>query len=354
MALDIRDFVNVTITKRDVARKFDYNTVVYVSSGDTAGYYSADGTGTGTKANPKGKDGLSDSTTKAFAEQYFTNGGGYIHVVASVSYSGTIWKIGEDELPADEIVIVYPDLGLTTITTCGTGIQEKIIMTNGPTLSVGGKFTVDNIVQFGRFGNSAMLAIGAAAAYYTKIALELEDTVKQCTFTKVEGVTDANFATYRGNNLPAEFNKDTYVYIDYLAGAYRLLGGNDCKGTDVSNIWAKIVLTQMLTENLLVLLTSKIRLNSAGIASVKTCCTKVLKQFVTNGYIDTEKAWTGNDLYIDGELIAAENTPLVDGYKVHVGPITEENIKNHQIPAVYILYGDQVGVRKIVVNGEVF
>lgn len=357
---NVRDFVDVTITKRAVSRRFVYDTVIYnvgVGSGLTDGAYyanvsvAASGDGSTKEKAISYKKATSDTEFYKWADLFFRNGGKYIHVVSAMQLSTDgEWEAklesGNKPIPLDELVVFKQGL----VTSTGSGINQKIFLVGEARQTESG---YEGIAQFivAQTFTAANVASAAVAAYFTKIDLNSIDSVKDCMFTKVN-CTDAEYADYNSATTVSDYN--TFITVGYLAGAYRLLGGNDSLGNDLTNVWAKIVLTQALTNDLLVLLTSKIRLDSNGIASVKAACSRVLNRFVTNGYISTEKAWTDPDLYIDGELIAAENTPLIDGYKIHVGPITQDNIEKHQIPPVYILYGDQVGVRKIVVTGEVF
>lgn len=362
----IRDFVDVTITKRAASRKLVYDTVIYnatLDDGVTDGAYYANVSTTASGDGSTKETAISylkvGTTTDFYkwAELFFRNGGRYIHVVSDMELNDKgswIAKVSgkNKEIPLDEVV-VFRNNG-TGISDVGSGINQKIFLVGEADSGLQGARKLEGIAQFilGQTVTKANIAITAVAAYFTNIDLDKADSVKDCMFTKV-ACTDAEYTAYNtATSIP--INADTCIPVGYLAGTYRLLGGNDCLGNDLVNVWAKIVLTQALTNDLLTLLTSKIRMDSTGVASVKACCSRVLKKFVDTGYINTEKAWTEPDLYIDDELIAAENTPLIDGYKIHVAPITQTNIANHQLPSVYILYGDQVGVRKIVVNGEVF
>lgn len=357
---NIRDFVDVTITKRAVSRKLVYDTVIYnvsVGTGLTDGAYYADvsvaASGDGSTKEKAISYKKVDSGTEfyAWADLFFRNGGKYIHIVSNMQLTTDgVWEAklesGNKAIPLDELVVFKQGL----VSNTGSGINQKIFLVGDAQQVESGYEGVAQFIQAQAF-TKANIASAAVAAYFTKIDLNTTDSVKDCTFTKV-ACTDEEYADYNKSTIISDYN--TFITVGYLAGAYRLLGGNDSLGNDLVNVWAKIVLTQALTDDLLVLLTSKIRLDSSGITSVKAACSRVLNRFVANGYISTEKAWTDPDLYIDGELVAAENTPLIDGYKIHVGPITQDNIEKHQIPPVYILYGDQVGVRKIVVTGEVF
>lgn len=357
---NIRDFVDVTITKRAVSHKLVYDTVIFnfsVGTDATDGAYyanvsiAASGDGSTKEKAISYKKVKNTTQFYKWAELFFRNGGKYIHVVSTMQLNANgIWEAKLDDenkaIPLDEVVVFKAG----SVSETGVGINQKIFL-------VGDAQNVENgyegVAQFIRAQSvtKADIVTAAVAAYFTNIDLNNIDSVKDCVFTKVN-CTDAEYTDYNNAILNPDYN--TFIVAGYLAGAYRLLTGNDSLGNDLVNVWAKIVLTQALTDDLLILLTSKIRLDSSGITSVKAACSRVLNRFVANGYISTEKAWIDPDLYIDGELVAAENTPLIDGYKIHVGPITQDNIEKHQIPPVYILYGDQVGVRKIVVTGEVF
>ena len=341
--IDLRDFVDVNITRIKPANRLSYDTVVLINNQVGDGYYSvnASSDGTGTKENPKPFSTMGgDPGMVRFLETFTANNGKSVHVVSTLAFKNNIWVYGENSipLPIDEIIISN---NVDNISSNGTGIQQKVFV----------EYQASQPTNMANFINCANEYVqGAVCAYLTNIDISDADSVKDVAFTAVKGLSNVDDTYIATSYVPT--NKTTVVA--YLAGEYRLLGGDDAIGQSITNDFMQIVLTEELTNQLLNLLTSKIRLDSSGIASVKACCSRTLKKFVDNGYINTEKAWTEPDLYIDGELVAAENTPLIDGYKIHVAPITQANITNHQLPAVYILYGDQVGVRKIVVKGEVF
>ena len=367
MAIDIRKFVDVKIKKAVPGRRLEYNTViVYDPAGTNAsGYYGT----VKTAGDGKTKETAKDITTlvngtavnmKDWATIFVKNGGQYVHYLTTLTYDTEkdIWYTGAgatlEEIPLTEVVICAfgKITGKAGDAPYGTGIQQKIILT-GTAGAAANIVKGEGVVQLGEAKNNKpeLVANAMLAAYFTQINITLPDTIRDCMFTRVI-CTEKEVADYAAD--PANLDADEYITLAYFANDYRLLGGNDCLKNDITNVWARIVLTQVLTNALVNLLASKIRLNTMGITSVKNCCTNVLSQFVTNGYIMTDKAWTEPDLYIDGNLVAGENTPLLDGYTVYVGSILKEHITNHQIPPVYILFGDQVGVRKIVVTGEVF
>lgn len=342
--IDLRNFVDVNITRIKPVNRLAYDTIVYINAQVSDGYYSAGAstTGTGTKENPWPFSYMTgDPPVTRFVNTFIANNGKSIHFTSALTFQNNIWTYGSDKtpLPIDEIIIVNP---ADSMVSSGSGIQQKIFVagTDLTKSATGNLIICDNdCVQ------------GAVCAYLANIDISIANSVKDAAFTAVKGFSTTGVQQYVATSYQ-ESNGVTVVA--YLAGDYRILGGDDGAKQSIVNQFMQIVLTEELTNQLLNLLTSKIRLDSNGIASVKAACSRVLNKFVTNGYISTEKAWNNSDLYIDNELVAAENTPLIDGYKIHVGPITEDNIANHQMPPVYILYGDQVGVRKIVVTGEVF
>lgn len=344
--IDLRDFVDVNITRITPVNRLQHDTIVMVNDQVTAGYYSVGGTATGdgTKDKPKPLSEITgDTRAERFMSTFTANGGKSVHVVATVKIANGIWTDGSDVAIPIEEIIVYGDYNaLNTVTANGTGIQQKLLVT-----PKNNSWSDTGIAYLAICDNEYVA--GVMCAYLTGLDSTRADIAKDFTFTVANGFANLS-ASYIATSVPT----DKMNVVAYLAGDYRILGGDDGKGQSVTNDFMQIVLTQELTNRLLRVLVSKIRLDSNGINAVKNACSRVLNQFVTNGYISTEKAWTDSDLYIDDELVAAQNTPLIDGYKIHVSPITDVNIAEHQIPAVYILYGDQVGVRKIVITGEVF
>lgn len=363
MSVRIDNFVSVNITRRTAFAQAEYDTAVFVANADIGdyGYYTVSGgpTKRGTKADPYSiKDYIDDLPGGVLI--FFENGGKCLHIIEGIAYSttsGTGWVAtetggGETELPLNEIVIFGPSVAAAAIAANPTeGIYQKLFLvqqgdTATPETTASGLiYKVNDAVA------TTGDICGTIAAYYTKILLDDPRTIRDYMFTPETVATASQMNADEGVKecIAANLNCDTY-----LAGAVRNIGGNDSTGEDITNLFMRIVLQQVLSNALLNLLASKIKLNQNGIISVKNACSAVLQRFVNNGYIDPEKLWTEPDLYIDNNLVVAQDTPLTGGYLIYVGKITKQNIADRQIPNVYILYGDSVGVRKIVVSGEVF
>lgn len=364
MSVRIDNFVSVNITRRTAFAQAEYDTAVLVKDGPASnGYYTLSGGGTmnGTKENPRSAQPyMGDDTVDKDIRVFFENGGKCLHLVSSValnSTSGTGWFINgsttaSDELPLNEVVIFGSGVGAANISTNPTeGIYQKLFLVQQGDTAVPETTASGLIYKVNDAVSTTGDICGTIAAYYTKILLDDPRTIRDYMFTPevVKTASQMNYDEGVKECIAANLNCDTY-----LAGAVRNIGGNDSTGEDITNLFMRIVLQQVLSTALLNLLASKIKLNQNGIISVKNACSAVLQRFVNNGYIDPEKLWTEPDLYIDNNLVVAQDTPLTGGYLIYVGKITKQNIADRQIPNVYILYGDSVGVRKIVVSGEVF
>ena len=378
MSVRIENFVDVKITRRAIQESAGvYDTAVYVTSSATNAFYfigGKNGTGDGTKNDPKTIDKVTgDDNLKYFGIEFFANGGKKLHVVSELSFDSTndhCWNFKDAKnttlthLPVEEILIFDTNEKQTNATVNAntvSGIEKKIFVNTTNTTSLSSYLSY-TIAVYKNVSVSTDVSAAPFLAYYTKIVKNSSVDASDLAFTKtsfidvVEGSdtkkvvitepTDANAKAMITNNIN---------FIATIAGVPMIIGGSDETGeNDITNLFMQIVLQQTLTSALMKLLSSKIKLDTAGITSVKNAVGVELDKYVNYGYISTDKLWTEDDLYLDGELIAAKGSPLARGYVVHVSPISQENIKNHQIPTIYVLYGDSVGVRKIVVQGEVF
>lgn len=394
MSVNLSTFVNVSIRKRDVAQAaVAYDTAVYlikkeadqgVRTSADAGYYAAYASGgDGTKASPR-NPAVGNAATDGYIQTFFANGGKYLHVVTNLKFDETngMWVYAEDntsdassigtasvELPLDEIVMFKsedivpgtsedPYENVTWNTTI-VGINQKIFL-NGTDATTAISGTSGIVYKYNN--NTGVVAVttyygvAAIAAYYSKMNLAQGDAFKDYCFTREsiyaetgtsKEICESNTAVNAciANNL----NVDALV-----AGGVRNIGGNDVTGEEITNVYGRIVLTQELTNALWNIIVSKIHLDASGIAKATNAIAAVLQDFVNSGYISIGKVWTEDDLYLDGDLVIAQNSTLPSGYTIHVSPITQADVTAKKLPNIYIYYGDQVGVRKIVLTGEVF
>ena len=403
MSVKLDNFVSVELSKRNVIPSgTEFDTAVFVAdlTPDAAtateqrvtlhGYYSKNGSGNGsgnTKENSRAYSVLEDKPIYQYVKIFFDNGGKYLHVVKDVdmdensasklkaTYAVNVYEGGASDsktetidLPLNEFIF-FKDKDTTVTKYNNTdldGVYQKIWIDSTMLTNVAAGDKQSGVVykytaNFDSTTTPASITtdylVASTAAYYTKIRLNNANSIKDYAFTAE--------TMYMSNNVAVEATDSNATVSDcitngtvnvntYLAGAYRNIGGNDSTGEELTNVVMRIILQQTVMSRLVALLVTKIKLNPTGISSVKAVLANELDRYVNNGYIDATKVWQEDDLYIDNELVASQGLPLSNGYAIHVSPITQTNISDHTIPNIHILYGDAIGVRKIVICGEVF
>lgn len=204
------------------------------------------------------------------------------------------------------------------------------------------------------------------AAYLTRVNVDYYNSIQDYMFTaesvnyifeNSQGVSDTYGEYYDNDALYKRLNKLNINIDCYLENAVRNLGGNDMKGYNLINTYTLILLNQTLTERLVGLLVNKIKYNSTGLTMIGTTIAKELGRYVTNGFLSTDKSWVEDDLIYNGTTIISKNTPLRKGYKYVILPfstLSDEDLRNHKLPTIYVLVADQYTIRKINIVGEVF
>ena len=231
---------------------------------------------------------------------------------------------------------------------------------------------LDNIPSDIVWANGMALKYGiegvqmSMAAYLTRVNVDYYNSVQDYMFTaesvnyifeNSQGVSDTYGEYYDDDALYKRLNKLNINIDCYLENAVRNLGGNDMKGYNLINTYTLILLNQTLTERLVGLLVNKIKYNSTGLTMIGTTIAKELGRYVTNGFLSTDKSWVEDDLIYNGTTIISKNTPLRKGYKYVILPfstLSDEDLRNHKLPTIYVLVADQYTIRKINIVGEVF
>ena len=247
-----------------------------------------------------------------------------------------------------------------------TVINEKIF------LACVTKEELDNIPSNMVWANGMALKYGiegvqmSMAAYLTRVNVDYYNSVQDYMFTaesvnyifeNSQGVSDTYGEYYDDDALYKRLNKLNINIDCYLENAVRNLGGNDMKGYNLINTYTLILLNQTLTERLVGLLMNKIKYNSTGLTMIGSTIAKELGRYVNNGFLSTDKSWVEDDLIYNGTTIISKNTPLRKGYKYVILPfstLSDEDLRNHKLPTIYVLVADQYTIRKINIVGEVF
>lgn len=204
-----------------------------------------------------------------------------------------------------------------------------------------------------------------AAAYLSRINVDDSSTVNDYAFTietlKKENAFDFLGSLISENNVGVQLIESHFNFNTILVNAIRNYPGDTVSGADLTNYYVRILVTQDLTESIMNLLSSKIKFNQAGVNRLDNVISQELSRYVNNGYLNTDYIWTEDDLYYSFNnrdyLVCSRNTPLLKGYKCVILPLTALNAEqkeSHVLPPVYILLADQTGIRRILINGDVF
>jgi len=218
------------------------------------------------------------------------------------------------------------------------------------------------ILKYGTLGSEMSIA-----AYLTNINVFAANSIKDYDFSieKIDYTytnSGNEVVEVKGTLVDDDTDAKTLLKTNInfngeLVGEVRALGGNDTNGNDFVNEFMLILLHQTLTEQLVNLLTSKIKYNSTGLSLIGATIARELQKYVTNGYLTTDKTWDDEDLVYNGITIITKNTPLKIGYKYVVMPfstLSVEERKDHKLPTIYILIADSYSIRKITIEGTVF
>jgi len=362
--IDLRQFVDINIIAREVSSIDNIR--------DTMVLYTEEEKATET-ALPEYFSSMSNvstyfaSTTNTYKylKVFFDNGGLKVKVIDNTSISN-LTTTSLKELDNKYICIAYAPVieGTTTVASTYTalkalaasmasdssvyGINEKIILSraeedNSDTTK---NFVVKYSTQIG-----AEMSI---AAYLTKINVYKINSVFDYAFTEEvvtsQDITDETFKSLMSHNFNVDLN---------LANAIRNCGGNCKNGQDLVNTYVKIILHQTLTDQLVNLLSQKIK-GTTGISKIYSTMSQELEQYLNCGYLTTDKIWTDDDYVITRNgvdyVIIEKGTPLVKGYMIKILPmssLTNQEKTEHSAPPIYVIIADQYGIRKITINGEV-
>ncbi len=309
------------------------------------------------------------TTTLAYLKVFFDNGGAKVLVVEGKAISD-VTKDVLVELDNQYICIAYASSGDAIDTNYAKlkalaqslesdtniyGINEKMIL--APVSSNVDTDKVKNFVV--KFTDKSSPVVGiemSIAAYLSKIDVYGTDTVYDYAFTKDNVakpamITDSDFVKFMDNNI----NVDAY-----LANAVRNCGGNCKDGSDIVNTYVKIILHQTITEQLIGLLTEKIK-NTNGVGKIYSAIASELERYKQCGYLTIDKSWTDETWRVIGNdgvtyTVIEQGTPLTNGYVIKVLPMTSLSAQDraqHKAPNIYVAIADQYGVRSITIKGEV-
>lgn len=192
------------------------------------------------------------------------------------------------------------------------------------------------------------------AAYLSKINVYDTDSVHDYMYTAEviddEDISDSDYERIIQANMNVDIS---------LAGTVRNCGGNLTDGSDLVNSYVLILLQQTVTSRLTQLLSQKIK-SSDGLAKIYAVISQELNNYLSCGYLTTDKIWIDPDLTVayNNEIytIVETGTALTDGYLIKVLPfssLSDSDKFSHKTPPIYLVLASQYGIRAITINGEV-
>lgn len=349
MAIDLKQFVDINIVPHVVSNpKGTRNAVLFTSEGTASTVLMINNLVDVAKLSAM-------TNTAKFATIFVTHGGTNLKVICGKT---ALTKDDIASLDNSEIIVAYYATSATNslveaakayeaeVTTYG--INEKIFVNAGTSEAS----AFEGLANFAYKYSTVVGAEMTMAAYLSKIDVYSIDSVKDYAFTKetINALADSSY----NQNAMSNFNVDLK-----FANAVRNIGGNCTDGSDLVNEYMRIVLHQTLTDKLVDLLTQKIR-GTAGISKIYSTISKELQNYLTCGYLTTDKIWTDEDYKVtvgdQSYTIIEKGTALQNGYVIKILPmssLTDAQKAKHSAPYIYVVIADQYGIRFITVNGEV-
>lgn len=380
--INLKNFVNINIVKHRISQ--------ISGSRDTTILFTSEGT-KGSSIECESYDDavnktlqwISKSKTLSYAKVYFECKGVKLKIIEGISYNEIVTDDNDliSDLDDNYICVAYAAdnndrsdayLELKKIAKDRSnndeiyGINEKIILagiklTDKGLLAAGDEeekllYTDSDLIKnFGVKVSSINGAEMSIAAYLSQIDVYEVNSVYDYNFTResnlmFEDISDNIFKTIENNNMNINIE---------LAGESVNCGGNLKDSADLTNEFVRIILHQTLTEKLLILLMTKIK-STDGLSKIYTTLSQELNNYLSNGYLTTDKIWTDSDYVISYNgnkfTIIEQGTALTNGYIIKILPISSLSTidkEKHQTPPIYIIIADQWGIRKITINGEI-
>ena len=351
MSIDIRTFVDVNIihNKTSSANSVRDTIVLFTEEGVA----NQDNTYRSYTDFHAAKSTLVESDK--YAKVFFENGGNKLRLIEGITNAQTDLADAITALDDKYIVIAttmsaaFMKAIAITRDASVEGIHKKILLCR---LNADDADATPGLaVKYSAVDGAEM----TIAAYLSNIEVYGQNTVHDYDFTKeVISEVGTDDQTLLDTCMEHNFNIDIY-----LAGANRNIGGNLKDGEDLVNSFMLIVCQQTLTEVLLYALTTKLK-GEIGLSSIRTVMSQELNNYVSNGYLTTDKVWGDTALTetYNGQTwtIIDANTPLQLGYYITILPITSLTTADktaRKTPPIYVILADEYGIRKIVVQGEV-
>lgn len=296
-------------------------------------------------------------TLVSYLRMYFNNSGVKVKCFSGELADTTIASLDDKIIVLVQLGKTYTD---TTDETCDyvdtlVGVKRKIIV--GRIDATNETKSILTKCNYGCLALKYSTIVGAEmaiAGYLSSINVYDEDDVKDYDFTIEKGFeNDKAISDKITTESDTSSLADISINFDmYIADEMRNIGGNLTNGNSVVDEFILIVLQQLVTDNVMKTLSSKIK-GQSGISAIRTSISEILNNFVSSGYLVTDMLWTDKDLYITNsltsksELVISKNTPITTGYHIHMFKMGDDRRSVNS----YIVLPTAKGIRYVDIQG---
>lgn len=316
-----------------------------------------------------------DAVALKYAKTYFNNGGISLKILKYDSTGAEANKENIKGLDKKYIVIAYAKKNnlsdieaLAALFKEDKNVDQKIFLANEPV-----KASSESYSDLKEYPNIAIKLTPmedtdnkycgcemTIASYLSQINVYKSSSIKDYMFTIEQEDSDSKLELNISNSQYLKAIESNRNLDIMLASRIRNCGGNLTNGVDLVNQFCLIVLNQTLMESALNVLTSKIK-GQTGLSELYVALAEELNKYTRSGYLVTDRIWTKKDLIVkdskgNSHTIISQNTALLNGYKIVILPyssLSDEEIKEHKTPYIYVVLAEGYGIRVITINGEV-
>ena len=190
----------------------------------------------------------------------------------------------------------------------------------------------------------------SAMAYLSRIDY-YNELIKDYEFTDWLGsLNNLNIV----NELPTIADGTAVNVYANMIGRYFIVGGLLTSNIRLITYYFEIIITQKLTDSLMLLLLSKISFNNNTYAAIYNRITILLDMFTANGLLDSSfVSPLERFIYRDNvkNVLLEKDEILINGYKANILPATQEELRTREYKGIYIYIAIDNQIRKIEVNG---
>lgn len=375
--IDIRNFVNINIQPSKITSVSGTRPKVMVFGDANA---ENDIVITGANSN---YDTFYNGTTEVklsgdeltYAQIFFKNGGSYL-TFTSKTADALFVDDNKKSLEDTIIFVKYSKDGETSLVDTSKeegnfgnfddwttkGIYEKILIYRMTSASIGADTFKNATAQNVCVKVSDKLGYEMTiAGYLSHIDCYKADSIADYDFTQEYGVEEDLSDTLTSEVKDGESLQDIHYNFEMLVGGnYLNIGGNAIgsngyhKSFSIVERYVTIILTQNLTEAVFNALSTKIS-GDRGLGTIRTAMCAELDRYVESGFLITDKVWMNDDLVmanavdstLPNETIITKNTPISNGYWVHIFRLSKDDRKAY----AFVILTTRKGIRYVKVDG---